>query len=232
VVVAFAASIAIERVAQEKQDLIAVRIYGLINIGVICFAAAVVLDYLNRLAWINVILAKLLGSTDALTGLSTRTDFNRSIVSRLRLAHRENKRIAVMLIDIDHFKNINDTHGHLVGDSVLRSVGALLRRGFADRPNDLKVRFGGEEILLFWYDITIECVAIKAESVLQAIRELKLEHAGQSYPLTLRASAGVTHGIPGPGADYLQFLAQTDALLYQAKREGRDRLCLAPQVSA
>lgn len=220
---AFTASVSIELFSQQAQSSHPIRIYGLINVAVICVAAAATIEYLNRLAWINFTLAKLLGSTDPLTGLATRADFNRTIVSRLRLARRDQKTLAVMLLDIDHFKQVNDMHGHLVGDSVLRSVGALLRRGFADRPNDLKVRFGGEEVLMLWYDTAPEKLAGKVERVLQAIRDMRIEHAGEPYALSLTASAGVIYGIPGDGVDYLQLLGQADALLYRAKHDGRNR---------
>lgn len=223
VVIAFSTSVAIEFLSPQAGGIQAARIYGLLNIGLICIATVVTIDYLNRLSWLNLTVARLLGSTDPLTGLSTRADFNRTIVSRLKQAHRDKKTIALLLLDVDHFKLVNDQHGHLVGDSVLRGMGKLLRAGHADRPNDLKVRFGGEEILVFWYDISKEQVPIKVNGVLQAIRALVIEHNGAPYPLQITASAGVVYGVPAADVNSLELLGQADQLLYRAKREGRDQ---------
>lgn len=127
-----------------------------------------------------------------------------------------------MLLDVDHFKQVNDRHGHLFGDEVLRRVGALVLERVARRPLDLRVRFGGEEIAVLWYDVDINCLQRSVAELLEAIRRLPLHDPATGAPVVVTASAGLTWLCPQGAVDPLAILRRADALLYRAKREGRD----------
>ena len=100
----------------------------------------------------------------------------------------------------------------------------MLQHKVADRPNDLKVRFGGEEILILWYDIAPAKLASKIQTLMQDIRALVIAVEPGMPPINLTASAGVIHLIPQTELDPLQLLRDVDGLLYQAKNQGRNRV--------
>lgn len=183
-------------------------------------------EFLLREAWIAQRYTAVLAHTDPLTGLSTRADFNQLFESRLAQAHRDGRIVGLMLLDVDHFKKINDGYGHLFGDEVLRSVGALVIREVARRPLDLRVRYGGEEIAVLWYDVHVESLIAAVEKLLQSVRELELSPTPDGNRVRITASAGVCWVPPGITAAPLDVIRFADALMYRAKRDGRDR-CVA-----
>ncbi|HVT34354.1 MAG TPA: GGDEF domain-containing protein, partial [Nevskiaceae bacterium] len=125
--------------------------------------------------------------------------------------------------DIDQFKLINDTHGHLFGDEVIRKVGQAISAHYALRPNDLKARFGGEEFVLLWYQVSGAHFGQLVERLLSAIRQLELPGSDTEL-VRITASAGALWLVPDSSRPAEAILNQADQLLYQAKAGGRDRM--------
>ena len=203
------------------------QLYSLAVLTPIAVGGVYINEYISRIAWVASAHAAAMARTDPLTGLSTRAEFNQAFLSRLAQAKRDKRLVALMLLDIDHFKQVNDGHGHLFGDEVLRVVGSLILAEVARRPLDLRVRYGGEEIAVLWYDIELASLPMVCERLLRSIRSLELIDpvSGERVPIT--ASAGVTWVEPGSLAEPIAVLQRADDLLYKAKREGRDRYILS-----
>lgn len=163
-----------------------------------------------------------LAQTDALTGLANRRHFMELAEQELSRTLRYGGQLSVLMADIDHFKNINDTHGHHMGDLVLQRLGELCREILRDV--DVVGRIGGEEFAV----ILPQTGAEKALEVGERIRktvakaELPLEHG---IPLRITLSLGVTT-LAGTHANVDTLLAQADRALYEAKNLGRDRVCV------
>ena len=160
--------------------------------------------------------------TDGLTQLANRRSFDRALDRELQRATRTDGRLSVVLIDIDHFKTLNDTHGHLTGDTVLRQIAAALRE--CGREYDTIARYGGEEFAA----VLPGCSAALAVQVAERLRRA-VEEAPTDVPVT--ASAGVAT-YPYDGADIDSLLGAADRALYSAKRTGRNRVFSAEQARA
>ncbi|HKR29584.1 MAG TPA: GGDEF domain-containing protein [Terriglobales bacterium] len=175
---------------------------------------------LSALGWLSFCVQRdelhTLAQTDALTGLLNRRAVEEVLRREIRRSERHRQKVSVILVDIDYFKQVNDQHGHLVGDDVLRRVGQLLRGG--TRPFDIVGRFGGEEFVIVLDDATLAATEDIAE-------RLRLEIASLNdlpRSITLTASFGVASGIPDESAPEL--LARADEALYRSKREGRNQV--------
>ena len=135
------------------------------------------------------------------------------------------QRLAIIMADLDHFKQVNDTYGHMAGDVVLKQLAAALKGG-ALRTGDLIGRFGGEEFLIVLPDTSLESACQVAEKARQAIEQAAPTHKGQTIPMT--SSFGVTiwqaadEFHPNPPQAMLE---RADQALYKAKKEGRNRFC-------
>ena len=163
-----------------------------------------------------------LAVTDDLTGLYNRRYFDRHLNVLLGKAQEQERALAVMILDIDHFKAVNDTHGHDVGDVVLKEFSARVKRNI--RGVDLACRFGGEEFVVLMPDADMSNAELVAERVRQAIAEKPFEVAG-ARPLTVTVSVGVSFS--ESEADTPESLIKrADVALYRAKREGRNRVIL------
>ncbi|PYQ64495.1 MAG: hypothetical protein DMF54_14120 [Acidobacteria bacterium] len=160
---------------------------------------------------------------DPLTGLFNRRYLEESLERELRRAARRRLPVAVLMIDIDHFKGFNDTFGHEAGDLVLNEVAALLRLN--TRAEDIACRYGGEELTLILPEMTSESARLKAEQLREGIRSLTVRQEQQLLgPVT--ASIGVAI-FPENGASGREILQVADAALYRAKQSGRDRVEVA-----
>lgn len=164
-------------------------------------------------------------STDFLTGVANR----RSLMQRLALEFERVKRsagshrCAVLAVDLDLFKQVNDNHGHAAGDAVLQQVAALMRR--LTRQHDLVARSGGEEFMLLLPETGADDALALAERLRGGLRAQPLQHQG--VPLAVTVSVGVSPILADdPHVDAV--LARADGALYAAKAGGRDRVCLAP----
>ena len=155
---------------------------------------------------------------DALTGLRNRRSFLEAWEEALQRSRRSGKPMSLVLGDLDHFKRINDTHGHACGDAVLRAVAQAIRNSV--RAQDVVSRWGGEEFMLLLPDTDLVGARHVAESTRLAIKALRVEHGGSPFEVTL--SLGVCEHRPERSME--ETIAEADAALYQAKQEGRDRV--------
>lgn len=152
--------------------------------------------------------------TDSLTGLLNPGAFEETLRRDLQRCADAGRAMGLMLIDIDYFKKVNDAHGHLVGDDVLRRIGSALRLGI--RPADVLARFGGEEFVILLRDAGLESTEEVAERLRSDIAALDDMPRG----VNLTASFGVAASLPGETAG--EFLLRADEALYRSKREGRN----------
>ncbi|WP_449434046.1 sensor domain-containing diguanylate cyclase [Pseudomonas putida] len=156
-----------------------------------------------------------LSVTDALTGIHNRRYFQERLKVELDRAQRDSQALAVIMLDIDHFKRINDQFGHAVGDLVLRSL--CQRIGHRLRRTDVFCRLGGEEFMVLCPGSNAEQARVLALELWQVVRTVPIEGVGR-----VTASFGVAGWRPGEGADAL--LLRADAGVYAAKQAGRDRV--------
>jgi len=154
--------------------------------------------------------------TDQLTGCYNRHGFTECLEHILGPRHRCPEPVSLMMVDLDHFKDINDRHGHDAGDRVLSAVGELLTS--ASRTDDLVARFGGEEFILFLPNCSRQQAMRVAERLRQGIAELKPER------LQVTASIGVTSVEAGQPFDLDRIFKAADLAVYRAKRRGRDKI--------
>lgn len=154
---------------------------------------------------------------DALTGLPNRILFDDRLVLELAHAKRNNKKLAVMLADLDHFKNINDAMGHSVGDKLLQEVGKRLTKSL--RKTDTVARMGGDEFMLLFPDISkSEAVTRLAKKILESMRKPFMLDGRKIY---ITASIGISI-FPKDGAVPNTLIKRADMAMYKAKESGRD----------
>lgn len=159
---------------------------------------------------------------DPLTDLYNRRYMEESLEREVRRAERNHTSIGIIMLDIDHFKLFNDTHGHKAGDVVLQELGALLQESI--RGGDIACRYGGEEFLLILPDTTLEIAKRRAEQFLSQVRELKIAYQNGNFHITV--SIGVSAlSEPSPGVQ--EVIAAADKALYQAKEAGRNQVVVA-----
>ncbi|MBK7833599.1 MAG: diguanylate cyclase [Gemmatimonadetes bacterium] len=164
---------------------------------------------------------EVLAHTDPLTAVLNRRALTERLNSELERVKRYETQVSLLLIDIDHFKRVNDSYGHLVGDDVLTDVGALLQS--AVRSVDVVARYGGEEFVIALPETGLMGATVFAERIRELIEEHRFSHAGGSE-LHLTASVGVAC-YPSPGLETVEdLLATADQALYRAKAEGRNRV--------
>ena len=172
-------------------------------------------QHLDRLAVdLDVLLSE--ARTDALTGLWNRRALDENMLVHLAIAQRYGSPFSVVLLDIDHFKEINDRFGHRAGDEVLRQFGPLLQAG--TRSADLVTRYGGEEFALLLPQTDAQGALVIAERIRQMLEEQPFEINGQAY--RLQVSAGVAEVRVGDDAGTL--LGRADEALYRSKAAGRN----------
>lgn len=160
---------------------------------------------------------------DPLTGLFNRRYLEESLDREIRRARRKQHALSVIMLDIDHFKQFNDTFGHDAGDAVLQEVGLFLRSSVRD--SDIACRYGGEELTLVLAETSMENAHQRAEYLRMGIKHLKIQHRQQSLG-TITLSAGVAC-FPEHGEAGSDLIGVADQALYRAKREGRDRVVIA-----
>jgi diguanylate cyclase (GGDEF)-like protein len=156
---------------------------------------------------------------DDLTGLFNRGYFLNQIGPLAELNTLRQRGLAIILIDLDHFKRINDTRGHEVGDQVLREVASVLRE--STRPEDLVARYGGEEFIVALPCCSSEQAMERAERIRGQLAALVLNVEGQ--PVRVTASLGVSYTPSGRVQEISSLISTADAALYEAKRSGRNR---------
>ena len=163
---------------------------------------------------------------DPLTGLFNRRYMEESLARELRRAGRNQRRLGIMMLDLDHFKRFNDTHGHEAGDTLLRELGEFLRT--RTRREDIACRYGGEEFVLVLPEATIEVTRQRGERLGDEFKRLNVQHRGQSLG-AVSLSIGVAV-FPDHGLTVEDLLRASDQALYRAKAEGRNRVVLGERV--
>ncbi|MBQ5948326.1 GGDEF domain-containing protein [Massilia sp. ST3] len=162
-----------------------------------------------------------LSLNDGLTGLYNRAWLNEMLPKLVARASQDGSPLSLVMIDLDHFKRFNDTHGHVAGDAALAAAASVIRGAL--RPSDFAVRYGGEEMMAVLPDTSAQLATMVAERLCQRLREavvfpdmrLPLPHMTGSFGVASLA----------PGADERVLVAAADAALYRAKEAGRDRVC-------
>jgi diguanylate cyclase (GGDEF)-like protein len=160
---------------------------------------------------------------DPLTGLFNRRFMEETLERELAQATREGTPLSLVIMDIDHFKQLNDTYGHPAGDYALKALTRLLRVRM--RRGDVACRYGGEEFVAILPGATIATAVARADSWRRAFQDLHLEFEGRMIRSTL--SAGIAE-FPRHGRSGQELLFQADSALYQAKRSGRNRVSILP----
>ena len=179
----------------------------------------------GQAVWLQAVVDGLceLSSRDPLTGLANRRQFELTLASEVDRVARAGEPALVLMIDIDHFKKVNDAHGHPAGDSVLKAIAHVLHECI--RPMDMVARFGGEEFAM----ILPNCAPSFAQAVAERIR---MRVHAQTIPLPTGVDVRVSVSIGGAFAPQwvrssaLLWVERADQQLYRAKSEGRNRACL------
>lgn len=172
-----------------------------------------------------------LANEDALTGLCNRRHFDQQMAREWDRLRREQQPLAVLFIDVDHFKRYNDYYGHGGGDDCLAAVGHVLRAA-TRRPADLAARYGGEEFVVMLPGTDDDGARDVAQRILEHIDRLKMPHAASPVSEYLTVSIGFTATVPSALSNTLDLLKAADDALYAAKHAGRHRAVSATSVVA
>ncbi|MBI3446342.1 MAG: diguanylate cyclase [Magnetospirillum sp.] len=166
---------------------------------------------------------------DGLTGLANRRSFDEKLEAEWLHNQREGTPMAVLLVDVDHFKLYNDTYGHQKGDACLKSVAAALGEQVC-RPSDLAARYGGEEFAVIMPNTDLGGALHVAERIIEAVRALNVPHGASLTAETVTASIGAAAFIPTEDCSSADLVAAADAALYRAKHAGRNQVVAADRA--
>ena len=170
----------------------------------------------------NLVLQRLMNS-DGLTGLSNRRHFDEYMELEWRRSMREQSQLSLLMIDVDYFKNYNDTFGHLEGDEALRKVASSIRDSSA-RPSDLPARYGGEEFALVLPNTSQGGARLVAEKLRMTVEALKIPHTSPNEGSSLTISIGLSTITPKTGSNCRELISAADKGLYLAKNSGRNQV--------
>ena len=169
-------------------------------------------------------LLRQMARVDALTGLANRRHFDETLGSEWRRCTRSGNPLSLVMIDLDHFKLLNDHYGHQAGDSCLQQVSACLKAGFA-RSHDLVARYGGEEFVCVMPETSLHGAEAKAQTLEKAVRALRIPHDKSSVAGGIvTISLGVAVAMPNVGGDCAELMLCADRSLYMAKEAGRGQV--------
>ena len=166
----------------------------------------------------------ILALTDSLTGIGNRRYFDEQFQSLLSMAQRGKAPLAVLMIDLDHFKRYNDLYGHQAGDDCLRQVGGCIANSF-QRPGDCAARYGGEEFAVISIGMRAEELRQHAQQLCDKVRALSFAHLNSPYGVVTVSVGGVAR-IPKRDTLVLSLLKSADKALYEAKQQGRNRVVI------
>ena len=161
---------------------------------------------------------------DGLTGVANRRCFDERLGTEWLRAARSASPLALLMLDVDHFKRFNDRYGHLAGDECLRRVALAIKDGLL-RPGDLVARYGGEEFACILPGTDFEGALAVGAGIEQRVRGLQIEHADSDVSNVVTISIGISMSLPERDGDPTRLLALADAQLYRAKHSGRGRAC-------
>jgi diguanylate cyclase (GGDEF)-like protein len=170
-----------------------------------------------------------LSNTDVLTGLYNRRYFDEEFEKEWKRSERNNSILSIILFDIDHFKNVNDTFGHQAGDEYLKKTAAILTSVFK-RDYDIVARYGGEEFIVLLPGINNDHASQMAEKVMKKIESMTIDHRGKKVGATI--SAGIMCCIPNFNTLPDSIISRADQALYIAKQGGRNRAVVYTPTSS
>jgi len=168
-----------------------------------------------------------LALTDTLTGVANRRSFDERLRAEWRRCQRSRSPIALIMIDVDHFKQYNDTYGHQAGDQCLHQISAAMRHCLR-RPADLLCRYGGEEFACLLPETPLGQAMRKAEELGDAVERLAIPHEASSPAKVVTISRGVAALVPSAETQARELVRIADEMLYQAKHAGRNRTICGP----
>ncbi|HTT71522.1 MAG TPA: GGDEF domain-containing protein [Anaeromyxobacteraceae bacterium] len=166
---------------------------------------------------------------EPLTGLYNRRHFMERLSAELAAADRHRRALSVLLLDVDHFKQLNDERGHLAGDEALKMLGATLRA--AVRKEDVVARFGGEEFVVLARETALAGAKTLAERIRRSVSRARASFDGREIALTVSVGVAVLSGQEGyePGRSEQKVLGRADRALYRAKEGGRNAVAVADE---
>jgi diguanylate cyclase (GGDEF)-like protein len=165
-----------------------------------------------------------LGMVDPLTDIPNRRCFDDRLANEWRRALRDRKPVSFLMLDVDKFKNYNDTWGHPQGDTLLTSI-ACIFSSVARRPGDVAARLGGEEFGVLLYDADMNAALKIAEEIRSRVEQMVVPTADGKTETRVTVSIGAVSCIPEKDTATADFLLTADKNLYKAKESGRNRVC-------
>ena len=166
-----------------------------------------------------------LSNQDGLTGLSNRRYFDEYIDTQWKLAIRDQSPVSLLMMDVDNFKQYNDTYGHLAGDEVLKRVAMVMRQHFL-RPTDLSSRFGGEEFAVILPATPFAALQLLGENMRKGVENLCIPHKNSPVSEYITVSVGGSSIIPQSTDSFLSLIDLTDEAMYEAKELGKNRIVI------
>jgi two-component system cell cycle response regulator len=163
---------------------------------------------------------------EPLTGLYSRRHFQERFAAEVAVAHRHGRPLSLLLVDVDHFKPVNDRYGHLAGDEVLKTVAKALTQGI--RIEDILARFGGEEFVVLAREADATAAKALAERLRQLVEVAQTRwESGDEVPVGIQVTVSVGVAQLGPDEDERELFQRADGAAYEAKKQGRNRVLLA-----
>lgn len=166
--------------------------------------------------------------TDGLTGLFNRRYFDEVLSTEWKRCWRTGNSVALLMLDIDHFKLFNDTYGHQAGDQCLKQVSSAIRE-CARRAGDVSARYGGEEFAVILPETSESNAVVVSRNILEKVEKLSIPHSASKTAPTVTISIGMATLSPSPENSITELIERADKALYLAKEEGRNCLRFYPQ---
>ncbi len=196
---------------------------AIVAVNLFCASVVYMHEKTSRMRFLEAALLREMVARDGLTGIHNRRMFDQHIQRVWHQAVRESQRVAVLLVDIDCFKDYNDRYGHQAGDECLRAVAVSLSQ-CARRPLDFVARYGGEEFAVILYEASREYVAEVLTRIQRSIAELNIPHEASRVASRLTVSIGAAFILPSATRTHEGLIQLADEGLYSAKEQGRNRV--------
>ena len=171
-----------------------------------------------------------LSTTDSLTGIANRRYLEEKLASEWARGVRSQQQLALIMLDVDYFKDFNDAYGHQAGDECLRLVTGAIRVA-CRRPGDFCARYGGEEFVVVLPETSEDDALLIADEIRQRVMTLEMEHATSEFGL-VTVSLGVAAAVPAKDGSYENLLRLADMALYQSKASGRNQVTASAAMDA
>jgi len=196
---------------------------AIVAVNIFCASVVYMHEKTSRMRFLEARLLQEMVARDGLTGIQNRRMFDQHMQRMWQQAVRERLRVAVLLVDIDCFKDYNDRYGHQAGDECLRAVAVSLNQ-CARRPLDFVARYGGEEFVVVLYEASREYVAEVSTRIQRSIAELNIRHEASRVASRLTVSIGAAFILPTASRTPDGLIQLADEALYSAKEQGRNRV--------